>query len=77
MRRTGLTRAERVLACVWLRGDGTPLTLAEIADELGEDLSAVSATVSKLYQYGKLRRESIKRADGNGTRYVYSLVRQP
>jgi predicted transcriptional regulator len=70
----GLTRAERVLACIWLRGEGTPLTLTEIADELGEDMSAVSATVSLLYQQGKLRRESIKRPNNSGTMYVYSLA---
>jgi len=74
MRVKGLTRAERVLACVWLRGDGIPLSLAEISNELGEDLNAISAAVSLLYQQGALRRETIKRPNTNGTLYVYSLA---
>lgn len=47
-----------MLAVVWLRGDGTPLTLAEICDELGEQMPAVSAAVSTLT---------------NGTMYAYWL----
>lgn len=69
----GLTRSERVLAVVWLRGDGTPLTLAEICDELGEQMPAVSAAVSTLYAEGRLSRVAIKRPETNGTMYAYWL----
>ena len=57
-------RSDRVLAFVRLVG--RPVTLKEITEALDDDLSAVSATVSKLWQEEELNRERV------GNKYVHT-----
>lgn len=75
-RSPGLTQAERVLACVWLRSGGVPMTMREVVDELGDPFASVSVALSALYRQGKLRRVSIRRPGTDGTMYAYSLPKE-